>query len=226
MRSLMLAGAAVILFSVGAVSAAEPAPKTSTEDFVKAIQAAPKVTGDDAAPCANGAPRDPDGVCYTVLTDADRGMSIAKGGEEKLQNALKGAGSPAKPARMASNGRVAVAPVHQPKELSDLLITFKLGSAELAPEGKAQASAFAAALRDARVGSTRFEIAGHTDATGAADRNAALSTARAEAVRSYLVAQGVDAARLEAKGYGASQLALPTAPQDPANRRVEARRLD
>lgn len=48
-----------------------------------------------------------------------------------------------------------------------------------------------------------FEIRGHTDSIGSAEYNLKLSERRAAAVMRYLVAQGIDAARLQAKGYGA-----------------------
>ena len=49
------------------------------------------------------------------------------------------------------------------------------------------------------------EVGGHTDDRGKVDKNTALSQGRAEACRTYLIKKGVDASRLEAKGYGPSK---------------------
>ena len=68
-----------------------------------------------------------------------------------------------------------------------------------------------------------LEVDGHTDSVGDDDYNQALSERRAEAVRGYLVQQGIPTASIAAQGYGESQ---PVASNDvPAgrqqNRRVE-----
>ena len=47
-----------------------------------------------------------------------------------------------------------------------------------------------------------FSIEGHTDSQGAAKMNQALSDRRANAVRDYLIANGISAARLTASGFG------------------------
>ena len=47
-----------------------------------------------------------------------------------------------------------------------------------------------------------IEVQGHTDNTGKAALNKALSQDRAEAVRNYLIQKGVPAERMTAKGYG------------------------
>ena len=49
---------------------------------------------------------------------------------------------------------------------------------------------------------TRVEIQGYTDNTGAPEHNLSLSEARANSVLDWLVAHGIDAHRLTAKGYG------------------------
>jgi OOP family OmpA-OmpF porin len=50
--------------------------------------------------------------------------------------------------------------------------------------------------------SAEFEINGYTDSTGSASNNLKLSDKRANAVRDYLVKNGIDAARLTAQGFG------------------------
>ena len=49
------------------------------------------------------------------------------------------------------------------------------------------------------------EVQGHTDDIGADDYNQDLSQRRAEAVRKYLIGQGVEHDRLVARGYGESK---------------------
>jgi outer membrane protein OmpA-like peptidoglycan-associated protein len=66
-------------------------------------------------------------------------------------------------------------------------------------------------------------VEGHTDSTGSEDYNLSLSQRRAEAVRSFLVDNGVEGARVLARGYGKG---YPVAGNDTAagralNRRVE-----
>lgn len=72
--------------------------------------------------------------------------------------------------------------------------------------------------------SFRIEVAGHTDATGDATANQALSERRAAAVKQALVNRhGADAARITVKGWGAEQPIEDntTAEGRALNRRVE-----
>ena len=48
----------------------------------------------------------------------------------------------------------------------------------------------------------RIELGGHTDNVGSAKSNLLLSEARANTVRNYLIAKGIDPNRVTAKGYG------------------------
>ncbi|MEQ9314310.1 MAG: OmpA family protein [Henriciella sp.] len=68
-----------------------------------------------------------------------------------------------------------------------------------------------------------IEIGGHTDARGAESFNQRLSQDRVDAVKAYLVAQGVNADRLRAVGYGESRPldAAQTVEAYARNRRTE-----
>jgi OOP family OmpA-OmpF porin len=67
------------------------------------------------------------------------------------------------------------------------------------------------------------EIQGNTDSTGPLAWNMALSEKRAEAVKSYLVTNGVAAGRLTTKGFGPNE---PLAPNNTADGRAKNRRVD
>ena len=74
----------------------------------------------------------------------------------------------------------------------------------------------------------RIEISGHTDSQGPAAGNQVLSARRASAVQAYLAANGIDAERLRALGFGESQ---PIGDNNTAagrrqNRRVEFRAVE
>jgi outer membrane protein OmpA-like peptidoglycan-associated protein len=116
-------------------------------------------------------------------------------------------------------------PEHQgrkPRPAIDLNIRFALNKATLAPDAKAQLDALGQALLSAKLKGNLIEIAGHTDATGPAAYNKALSLRRAEAVLAYLKSQfEIKPARLSVAGHGEDRLKNPLAPNSSVNRRVE-----
>ena len=69
----------------------------------------------------------------------------------------------------------------------------------------------------------KLEIEGHTDSVGGDEYNRQLSEKRADAVRDYLVQQGIAADSITAKGYGKSRpvVSNATAEGRQRNRRVE-----
>ena len=69
----------------------------------------------------------------------------------------------------------------------------------------------------------KVELAGHTDNVGSDNYNLKLSSERAEVVRQALVNKGIDATRLTAKGYGATQ---PLVPNDSEEHRAMNRRTE
>ena len=69
----------------------------------------------------------------------------------------------------------------------------------------------------------RVEVQGHTDDTGTAEYNMGLSDRRANAIKDYLISQGIAANRLTAKGYGESR---PRFPNDSEANRAKNRRVE
>ena len=105
-------------------------------------------------------------------------------------------------------------------------VNFATGRVELTPASFAVLDDVARQLIEAPT--IRIEVVGHTDATGGRTRNITLSLGRAEAVRAYLIMQGVPSERLVARGFGPDQ---PIANNQSAsgralNRRVELRKIN
>ena len=74
-----------------------------------------------------------------------------------------------------------------------------------------------------KAGKVKVEVSGHTDTSGAVAINRALSQRRAEVVMSYLVAKGVPAENLTAKGYGPDK---PVGDNKSAAGRAQNRRVE
>lgn len=70
---------------------------------------------------------------------------------------------------------------------------------------------------------SHIELIGHTDAPGEATDNIALGQARADAVQTFLIAEGLDPARLSTSSAGETRLRIETRGRDRRNRRVEIR---
>jgi len=108
-------------------------------------------------------------------------------------------------------------------ELTDgVQINFAPGSALLPAVGIEQLDTLVEVL-DAAPDGIVVAVEGHTDSQGGADLNQRLSENRAQAVVDYLVAQGVDEAKLRAVGNGESQ---PIADNESVEGRAANRRIE
>ena len=103
-------------------------------------------------------------------------------------------------------------------------VNFETASSKLKRESLGTLNEIAEQLTET---GAKVEISGHTDSSGSAAVNQALSQKRAEVVMSYLISKGVPAENLVAKGYGSQAPVADNA--SPAgrgkNRRVELKLL-
>lgn len=123
----------------------------------------------------------------------------------------------------ARAGEIAPAALNCQSDVQALLrvrtIRFREGSSTIDPASSVLLGEVAAALRPC-LGSI-ISITGHTDASGDEPGNLGLSRARAEAVRTALIARGIPADGLRARGVGSAAPVRGLLPQDAANRRIE-----
>ncbi len=100
-------------------------------------------------------------------------------------------------------------------------IEFNTGTADLVP-GASQGIDLLANYMNKFPNKT-VTLSGHTDATGSAERNKALSQQRADFIRDVLISKGVSPERITAIGYGQSQ---PVASNSTSSGRQKNRRID
>ena len=103
-----------------------------------------------------------------------------------------------------------------------LPVQFGFDSAEIHPLARKQLDALAEGVRLLPATKTVL-VQGHTDAAGSEQYNEQLSHRRAIAVKNYLVAAGIDAARLRAVGKGEHEPLPGTDRYAAENRRVQFR---
>jgi cytochrome c oxidase subunit 2 len=79
-------------------------------------------------------------------------------------------------------------------------VNFETGSAELTPLSRYELDNLVSTMK--QYPNLVIEVNGHTDNTGNADSNLVLSQNRADAVKNYVVENGVEESRMRAIGYG------------------------
>lgn len=107
------------------------------------------------------------------------------------------------------------------KALNLQIINFASGSSDIPADNKAILDQAATLLN--KVSSVKLNVGGHTDSTGNAAANKALSQRRAQAVVDYLKSKGVDASKLVAEGHGSDQ---PVAENTTEEGRFKNRRIE
>ncbi|MCK8480338.1 OmpA family protein [Psychroserpens algicola] len=125
---------------------------------------------------------------------------------------------------VANNGCPEVAPTEEVmKQLNEYArtILFDTGKASFKEESMEVLAAMTAIFKE--YPQADFSIDGHTDSVGSKSTNQLLSERRANAVRDYLIANGINADRLTANGYGED---YPIASNKTRNGRKNNRRVE
>jgi outer membrane protein OmpA-like peptidoglycan-associated protein len=103
-----------------------------------------------------------------------------------------------------------------------LAINFAFASREILPDSQALLRKLANVMARDDMKASRFQIVGHTDSVGSAASNMQLSTARADAVRIFLVREGgIESERLSIVGRGSAEPLNLADGAAAENRRVE-----
>ncbi|WP_445819147.1 OmpA family protein [Alcaligenes sp. SDU_A2] len=105
--------------------------------------------------------------------------------------------------------------------LAERIVEFQTGSATLTNTGRQLLDELADVLP--QISSQRVQIIGHTDSSGSRATNLALSQARADAVKAYLINKGLPESRFETSGAGPDQ---PVASNASAEGRAKNRRIE
>lgn len=100
-------------------------------------------------------------------------------------------------------------------------VTFKSGSVDMAFSSFQFLEPIIKVMKE--YPQVEIEIRGHTDSVGKYESNMRLSQMRAESVRQYLIAKGIDAGRMRAVGFGPSS---PIADNRTATGRTKNRRIE
>jgi outer membrane protein OmpA-like peptidoglycan-associated protein len=100
-------------------------------------------------------------------------------------------------------------------------VTFDLNSASIRPEFKELLDTLAEAMKEYPAG--KLHVEGHTDNTGTAEYNMALSKKRAESAKKYLESKGVEGDRISVEGKGQTdpRYSNATSEDRAKNRRIE-----
>jgi OOP family OmpA-OmpF porin len=159
---------------------------------------------------------------YLVSTgvSAEKLREVGRGEEEPIASNDTAEGQ-------AQNRRVEIIAIAEPRALDTIrfpsVALFPRRSAELTDQGKGLLEKNVRDAKEMLSRATYIEVVGHTDDVGDDAYNMELSAQRAESVRGYLVAAGVDSSKIVTVGAGER---MPIASNKTDEGRAENRRVE
>src|SRR5262249_21767249 len=148
-----------------------------------------------------GAPSAAGAAAAAGAAGATGAASAAGNAAAPAANPAPAAGGAAEAAGTAAAAAPTAAAAERPS--ASLLITFLTNSSDLSESARGQLDVLGRAMKADKLKGFAFTLEGHADPRGRPETNLALSQARAESVRAYLVRQhAIDPARLRAIGKG------------------------
>lgn len=166
-----------------------------------------------------------DGSNFSTLADANGGFSFEESGKDRyIKENTSYTVRASKDQYLVVNDQITTVgltesttfvkeyllqPVAPDRAIALPEVLFDLASAALRPEGKDSLQTLYQTLVDNPT--IVIELAAHTDSRGSDKSNMTLSQNRAQSCVNYLISQGIDPARMVARGYGESRLRLTDA---------------
>ena len=204
--------------------------KKAVDETANASEATREVLKDAANATGNAVKDAANATGNAVKGAAEATGDAASAAAEKVKGVLKSitlpGGHAIKSAADSFEDKVATFLAGKETDLSKAYYTFdnlhfETGSAKLKPESEGQLNNLTAIMK--AYPKVHIRLDGHTDNTGDAAKNKALSKQRANAVKAQLVKKGIDAKRIDTRGYGDAK---PIASNDTDAGRAQNRRLD
>ena len=158
---------------------------------------------------------------FKGITDASADWGLGGGVALTLGTPPKPPPPPPPPAPAVAEAPPPAPPPVMKKKIVLRSVHFDFDKAAIRADAKPILDEAASTLKDE--GDVSVVVAGHTDSIGTDQYNLKLSKRRAEAVKQYLVGQGINASRLTVEGFGESQ---PVASNDTADGRAQNRRVE
>lgn len=138
-------------------------------------------------------------ACETAPKDAADAAGSGASSSSSSDTSVSSTSSDSSASSASSSASAAMTPAEELIKIGDK-VYFEYDSSALSDESKATLAAQAAFLKANP--SVRITVEGHCDERGTREYNLALGERRASAARDYLVAQGINNARIKIISYG------------------------